>query len=91
MVAFDKAPHNRFCFWAGRGHSVSYHFAEPAQEKLPKGAKPGDLFTGEGVFFRFRCRVCIRLIVGFGFGVGFNCFGFTFHLNFDDGSISVRF
>lgn len=42
---------------AGRGHSASYHFAEPAQEKLPKGAKPGDLFTGEG-----------RLFGGFGSG-----------------------
>lgn len=31
----------------GRGHSVSYHFAEPPQDKLPKAVKPGDLFTGE--------------------------------------------
>ncbi|CAM9991656.1 unnamed protein product [Ectocarpus sp. 12 AP-2014] len=35
-----------------KGHSAAYFFAEPNQEKLPKGVKPGDLFTGTASYVR---------------------------------------
>eukprot|EP00903_Cladosiphon_okamuranus_P011552 g10875.t1 len=35
-----------------KGHSTAYFFAEPNQEKLPKGVKPGDLFTGTAYYVR---------------------------------------